>query len=82
MRALAKIVITVADAGKGMDRRTLLRLSEPFFTTREAEGGTGLGLYISTSIVKEYNGSLEFDSELGKGTTATIRLPIAMDHSG
>ena len=77
-----EVVITVTDAGKGMDRRTLLRLSEPFFTTREAEGGTGLGLYISTSIVKEYNGSLEFDSELGKGTTATIRLPIAMDHSG
>lgn len=71
------IVVTIRDEGKGMDRETLQRLAEPFFTTREAEGGTGLGLYISTTIIKDYHGTLDFDSAPGKGTTATIRLVMA-----
>ena len=78
--AAGQVVITVKDAGKGMDVTTMQRLTEPFFTTREQEGGTGLGIYISTTIIKEYEGSLEFDSEPGKGTTATIRLPRAVGH--
>jgi PAS domain S-box-containing protein len=71
------IVISVQDEGIGMTEDVLTRLTEPFFTMRIDRGGTGLGLYISSSIVKEHRGVLEFTSEPGKGTTATIRLPAA-----
>ncbi len=71
------ITVKVRDEGKGMDNATLARLTEPFFTTRTDEGGTGLGLYISASIIKEHGGTLEFKSEPGKGTTATVRLPVS-----
>ncbi len=71
------IIIKVRDEGKGMDETTLARLTEPFFTTRTADGGTGLGLYISESILKEHEGTLEFQSEPGTGTTAICRLPLA-----
>jgi signal transduction histidine kinase len=76
-RAAAHILVTIKDDGKGMNRKVLQRLTEPFFTTRSSEGGTGLGLYIAASIIKEHGGALEFDSKPGRGTTATIRLPAA-----
>ena len=69
------IVIAVRDEGKGMKRKVLERLKEPFFTTKMDSGGTGLGLYISDSIIAEHNGVLDFTSVLARGTTATIRLP-------
>ncbi|HEY6874374.1 MAG TPA: ATP-binding protein [Geobacteraceae bacterium] len=72
--------LRVKDEGHGMDKKVLGRLAEPFFTTRINEGGTGLGLYISTAIIKEHRGFLEFESEPGRGTTTTIRLPIAGEH--
>lgn len=71
------IIITVRDEGMGMDETTLAHLTEPFFTTRTDDGGTGLGLYISSSIIKEHGGTLEFQSEPGLGTIATIRLSVA-----
>ena len=51
------------------------RIMDPFFTTKLDKGGSGLGLSISYSIVKEHSGCLEFESEPGKGTTATIKFP-------
>ena len=69
------IVVSVIDEGYGMSKKVLKHLTEPFFSTRIEEGGTGLGLYISSSIIKEHLGTLSFDSAPGKGTTATIRLP-------
>ncbi len=69
------IEIKVRDEGIGMSRQVLERITEPFFTTKTDTGGTGLGLSISYTIVKEHRGSLEFDSEPGKGTTVTIKLP-------
>ena len=69
------LVIKVWDEGNGMSKRVLERAIEPFFTTRLDRGGTGLGLSISASILKEHNGSLEFESAPGKGTTATVKLP-------
>ncbi len=72
--------LQVKDEGDGMGKKVLDRLAEPFFTTRINEGGTGLGLYISTAIIKEHRGFLEFESEPGRGTTTTIRLPIAGEH--
>ncbi|RII28331.1 MAG: hypothetical protein CXR31_00055 [Geobacter sp.] len=71
------IIITIKDEGKGMDKTVMARLKDPFFTTKQAEGGTGLGLYISDSILKEHKGVLEYDSSPGRGTTATVTLPMA-----
>jgi hypothetical protein len=70
------VSIVVRDEGKGMDRNTFEHISEPFFTTRHDRGGTGLGLYISDSIIKGHKGRLLFESEPGRGTTATILLPV------
>ncbi|WP_224963097.1 PAS domain S-box protein [Geomonas subterranea] len=67
--------LSVEDQGDGMSGEVLSRLTEPFFTMRIDKGGTGLGLYISSSIVKEHGGTLEFESEPGRGTKATVRLP-------
>lgn len=69
-----RIKLTVRDEGKGIDVEARERLKEPFFTTRIEDGGTGLGLYISDTIIKEHGGSLEIESFPGKGTTATIIL--------
>ncbi|WP_129127841.1 PAS domain S-box protein [Geomonas oryzae] len=71
--------LSVEDQGSGMSEEVLARLTEPFFTMRIDKGGTGLGLYISSSIVKEHGGSLEFESTPGRGTRVTMRLPILKD---
>lgn len=68
------VVIRVTDEGHGMCRAVLDRITEPFFTTRLDSGGTGLGLSICASIMKDHHGELEFASEPGRGTTATVRL--------
>lgn len=70
-----QVTITVRDQGAGMPRDVSGRILEPFFTTKLDNGGTGLGLSISQSIIKEHDGLLEFESEAGKGTTFTVRLP-------
>ena len=70
-----RLTVTVRDQGVGMSRETMERLSEPFFTTKSCQAGTGLGLHISQSIVKAHGGSLRFESEPGKGTSAVIELP-------
>lgn len=71
------IEIRIADEGYGMSEETIERIMDPFFTTRRDEGGTGLGLSVSAGIIEEHNGALRFDSALGRGTTAILRLPAA-----
>lgn len=71
------VLITVQDDGVGMTVEELERVAEPFFTTRSAQGGTGLGVSISLSIVREHNGTLVYTSATGHGTTATVRLPAS-----
>jgi signal transduction histidine kinase len=73
-REAGTITITVRDEGSGMDKSVMDRLMEPFFTTKMAEGGTGLGLYISDSIIKEHKGTIRFESSAGCGTTAIVTL--------
>ncbi len=68
--------IRVEDEGKGMSKDVVLHSTDPFFTTRRGEGGTGLGLAVTQRIVSDYNGSLSFDSVPGAGTVATVRFPI------
>jgi PAS domain S-box-containing protein len=67
--------IKVRDEGCGISERDLGRLTEPFFTTRTDAGGTGLGLSITRSIMEKHGGNLTFESEPGKGTTVSIRIP-------
>ena len=68
------VSISVRDNGVGMTAATLARLGEPFVTQRPSGGGTGLGLAICFDILAEVNGALSFESEVGRGTTATVRL--------
>ena len=69
------VLLTVTDTGAGMDRQTLAKLFDPFFTTRRAGGGSGLGLSVVLDIVKRHRGRIEVRSELGRGTTFSIHLP-------
>lgn len=73
------IKITIEDSGIGITRENLKRLSEPFFTTKKT--GTGLGVYLSQEIIKGHGGTLEYASNVGKGTQVTITLPIFEDMS-
>jgi len=74
-------VLQVSDTGCGMSADTLARVFEPFFTTRERDGGTGLGLAMVSRIVHRLGGSAHIDSAIGKGTTVTLRLPAAEPRS-
>lgn len=69
------IKITVTDTGKGIPPELLQHIFDPFFSTK-GEGGTGLGLSVSHGIIKNHHGDITVESEVGKGTTFTIRLPI------
>jgi signal transduction histidine kinase len=64
-----QVVVTVRDAGAGIPDDVVARIKDPFFTTKRDDGGTGLGLAISDKIVQDHGGTLEFESEPGKGTT-------------
>jgi len=70
------IIIEVADTGPGVPPDNLMKMKDPFFTTKRDDGGTGLGLSISEKIVNDHKGVLEFSSEVGKGLTAKILLPV------
>ncbi len=74
-RETNSVLIQVRDEGIGIPQEVLNHITEPFYTTRLEEGGSGLGLSISSAIIKDHQGSLTFLSEPGKGTIATISLP-------
>jgi two-component system NtrC family sensor kinase len=70
------ISITISDSGTGISEENQRRIFEPFFTTKEVGKGTGLGLSIAYDIIKKHNGMIKVDSEVGKGTTFTISIPV------
>jgi two-component system NtrC family sensor kinase len=72
-----RAVVEVVDDGCGMASDVLARAFDPFVTTKAPGLGTGLGLYVSRSIIQEIGGTLTLDSEIGRGTTARVVLPPA-----
>jgi len=69
------VEVTFRDNGPGISRENIRRIFDPFFTTKST--GTGLGLFICDRIIREHQGKIMVESEIGKGTTFTVRLPIA-----
>ena len=68
--------VTVRDTGTGMDAATLAKATEPFFTTKEVGKGTGLGLSMIHGLARQLQGALRLDSTFGKGTRASLWLPV------
>jgi signal transduction histidine kinase len=74
-----EVILSVEDEGVGIPAEHLAHLADPFFTTKRDVGGTGLGLSVSSGIVKEHQGRVEFRSTVGAGTTVTVTFPVAKD---
>ena len=69
--------VTVSDTGSGIPPEHLQRIYDPFFTTKGPKSGTGLGLAVSYGIIQEHSGNMNVESEVGRGTTFHIELPLS-----
>jgi two-component system, NtrC family, sensor kinase len=76
------VIVEVLDDGCGISPEHRSRLFEPFFTTKPVGEGTGLGLSVSFGIVRDHGGAIEVESELGRGSTFRVRLPLRPDVRG
>jgi PAS domain S-box-containing protein len=74
------ISVIIRDTGTGIPAENLQKIFDPFFTTKAVGKGTGLGLYIAYGIIEKHRGKISVQSEVGKGTTFTIQLPIHPSH--
>jgi two-component system, NtrC family, sensor kinase len=70
------LVIAVSDSGCGMPQEVMSQIFTPFYTTKQLGKGTGMGLSIVYGVVKMHSGEITVDSEVGKGTTFTVRIPL------
>ena len=72
-----QVEIAISDTGSGITKENLSKIFDPFFTTKDVGKGTGLGLNIAYNIIQRHKGTIEAHSEVGKGTTFTIRIPVS-----
>jgi PAS domain S-box-containing protein len=72
------VVVTISDTGVGIAKENLRRIFDPGFTTKGVGVGTGLGLSICSKIIQDHHGKIEVESEVGKGTTFTLTLPLQL----
>jgi len=72
----ALVTVSIIDDGPGIPEDQQKRIFDPFFTTKEAGKGTGLGLWVSYSIIEKLGGKISLKSEVGKGTVFTVEIPI------
>jgi len=70
------VEIKISDTGSGIPKENLPKIFDPFFTTKKVGKGTGLGLNVAYNIIKKHKGTIDVESELGKGTAFTIRIPV------
>ena len=77
-----QVWLEVEDNGSGISPENMHRLFDPFFTTKPVGKGTGLGLSLSYGIVQKHHGQITVSSELGKGTTFRIVLPVSQPKEG
>jgi len=75
------VVVDISDTGAGIPEDQLSRIFDPFFTTKPVGEGTGLGLSISYGIIERHGGTIAVVSEIGTGTTFTVRIPIRANGS-
>jgi len=76
--ATGKLILRVSDTGAGIRPEVLPRIFEPFYSTKGEGRGTGLGLTIVQTFVQKMDGEISVTSEIGRGTTIEIRLPLAV----
>jgi len=76
-----RVEIRIRDNGTGIPADVREKMFNPFFTTKPAGEGTGLGLSVSLGIVERHGGKILVDSEVGKGTTFTLCLPVSRERS-
>ena len=74
-------LVQIRDTGCGISPSVLPRIFDPFFTTKKEGEGTGLGLSVSLGIVERHGGKISVESEVGKGTTFTLWIPLVMERS-
>ena len=74
----ASVKVVVSDTGEGMPEERLRRVFDPFFTTKESDKNTGLGLSITKGIIDKHRGTIEIESEPGRGTRVVIGLPAGL----
>jgi len=77
-RTAADILVSVTDNGPGIAEDMQRKVFDPFFTTKSAGKGTGLGLWISHSIMEKMGGDISLHSEVGRGTTFVARIPLVL----
>jgi two-component system NtrC family sensor kinase len=77
-KANSNIFVSITDNGPGIPKDQQRKIFDPFFTTKQTGKGTGLGLWISYSIIEKMGGAITLNSVEGKGTTFTVQIPIVV----
>ncbi len=78
-RRSGRAIMEITDTGCGIDKKNISRVFDPFYTTKEQGSGLGLGLSISSKIIRDFGGTIRAKSAPGKGATFVVSLPVATE---